>query len=169
MPKKPTWYQQFEGIVEALKKLPDDQPIRRFEVQSLLHVGRTEATRIMSLAGSEQVGAYTIVKADALVRYLESRREDAGLARKRKNRIAHTVATERALQPARSATFKLPKLPMVGDLSADIEFQDGVLSTRYQGFEDVVGKLVSLAKAMQFDPERFRELAEAGLAAEVGA
>lgn len=160
MPKKPDWYRQFEGIVERLSNLPPDQELIRQSIEGIFGVKRTEARRIFVIAGGE--GRF--IKVSALLKYVESRREDAGAQRKRKNRLAHTIATEKCLAPARTAAFRLPKLPSVGDIHPDVRFESGVLFVPYGGFEDLVAKMLTLAKAMQFDTEKFREMAEHGLA-----
>jgi hypothetical protein len=163
MPKKPDWYAQFEGIVEKLSSFHPDQPLNRVDVEKLLKVKRTEATRILNLAG----GKNGLLNARTLLLYVESRREDAGHDRRRRDKLAHVVASERSMAPLRDRTFRLPKLPSIEDIPETVQFSNGVLTLRYESFEDLFTQIFLLAKAAQFDGERLLDLVARSLPAKL--
>jgi hypothetical protein len=163
MPRKPDWYANFEPILERLSSLDPAQGLSRPTVQEIFAVKKTEATRVMKVAGAVPAGPLLFVKASALLAYVESRRGEVKKERKRRSAIAHTVATEASITPARYATFKLPKVPNFDDLGDAVSFREGTLLLKYSSFEDLIAKLMSLGKAGLHQADRFQEIVEKSL------
>lgn len=161
MPRKPDWYANFESILERLSTLHNEQ-ITRQAVEEIFGVKKTEAVRIMRVAGGWTAGKSMFVLGTALILYVESRRGEVKKERKRRSAIAQTVATEASITPARYSTFKLPPVPNFDELT-DISFEAGALRVGYVSFEDLMVKLVSLSKAMLHQADRFQEIVEKSL------
>jgi hypothetical protein len=169
MARKPDWYANFEPIMSRLSSLEPTRQLVRKNVEELFGVKRTEANRIMQIAGAQSIGqgAKTMIEVRTLVLYLESRRGDFKKERKRRNAFAHVVATEAAISPARYATFRLPPIPNFDALGDSLQFRNGVMSIRYESFEDLISKIISMGQAGLHQSDRFRELVEQGLIGEV--
>jgi hypothetical protein len=166
MPRKPEWFANLEPILERLSSLDALQPMNRRDVEDMFAVKKTEANRIMEIAGPDPQlsgGRLMIVRAGSLLRYVESRRGEVKKERKRRSAIAHTVATEASITPARYATFKLPKVPSFDDLGDSVTFCNGTLTVHYVSFEDLMAKLVSLGKAGLHQADRFQEIVQKSL------
>jgi hypothetical protein len=151
--------------MERLSAMHPDQPLGRADVEQIFSVKRTEARRIIEIAGPDPTPEYAraIVLAGVLLRYVESRRGEVKKERKRKNAIAHVVATEAAISPARHSTFKLPKVPSFDELGDAVSFREGALTIQYSSFEDLMAKLVSMGQAALHKSDLFQELVEKSL------
>jgi hypothetical protein len=165
MARKPDWYANFEPILSRLSSLEPGRKLERKHVEELFTVKRTEANRIMEIAGAQSIGqgAKTVIEAGTLRAYVESRAGDFKKERKRRAAVAQVVAEESAISPARHSNFKLPKVPSFDDLGDAVSFCAGAMTVKYDSFEDLMSKLVSLGKAGLHQSERFQEIVEKGL------
>lgn len=165
MARKPDWYANFEPILSRLLSLEPARKLQRKHVEELFEVKRTEANRIMEIAGATPTGqgARTVIEVGTLKAYVESRRGDFKKERKRRAAVAQVVAEESSISPARYSNFKLPKVPSFDDLGDAVSFREGSMTVKYESFEDLMSKLVSLGKAGLHQSDRFQEIVEKGL------
>lgn len=169
MARKPEWFAQIEGIRERLSSLHPEATLVRVDVETLFSVKRTEATRIFQIAGGIGLGRgqTALITAGHLLRYVESRQGEVKKERKRRAAFAQVVAEEAAISPARHSNFKLPKVPSFDELGDAVSFRAGEMKVKYESFEDLMSKLVSLGKAGLHQSDKFQEMVESGLSVSV--
>ncbi|SRR5229473_677713 len=162
MPRKPDWFANTEPIIERLANLEPTQSLNRRNVEDLFSVRKTEAIRVMKIAGAASVGRNMKIPASMLLKYVESRVGDFKKERRRRAGIAKVVTMEASISPARHASFKLPPVPNFDELTG-ITFDCGILRVEYFSFEDLMVKMISLSKAMLHQEGRFEEIVEKSL------
>ena len=168
MPQLPLWYSRVPAILDQLRS-PDAPPfLDRATVESLFHVRRRQAIRLLGAADGYQVGKTFLVERQSLIAFLE-RLENSGAApqaraRKRSvaaalNEVANHAAAQRVQVPATADIFR--RRP--ADLPPAIELlAPGKLQISYRGAEDLLAQIVELAAAAANDFPGFRKLYERG-------
>lgn len=160
MPKKADWLQNIDEIILTVERVPADAKLVRLDIERAFTVNKTEALRIMDIAGSDLTGRFRTVTRDGLLAYLNSRRNEATVARSRRKKVLETVHTEQQLSRTKGLIFKLKESrPRMESLPPSISFEEtGVLKVAYSDGQDLAQSLVDLAKAMMFDFDRFVEI-----------
>jgi hypothetical protein len=170
MPAKPRWYQQIGSIIERAQAWNPEQLLNRIDIQELFGVKRTEATRILEIVGCDKAGFHILTKAENVLAYVRSIRDTPAYLKehRRRTRLARTVATEAAMQPAREVKVILLKQPSFDNLLEGISFvglscDEGEIRIRYERpnvAQSATERLVALSHAMLHQHDRFVEVLE---------
>ena len=167
MPKLPAWYLRVPEILGQLRAPGAPPFLDRTAVETLFHVSRRQAIRLLGAAQGYQVGKTFLVERESLVRFLESV-ETSGAApaarvRKRSvasalNEVANAAAAQRVQVRTNPDVFR--RRP--ADLPVAIELvAPGKLQISYHGAEDLLAQIVELATAAANDFPAFRQIYEA--------
>lgn len=168
MPQLPLWYSRVPAILGQLRSPGAPPFLDRSAVESLFHVSRRQAIRLLGAADGYQVGKTFLVERQALMAFLESV-ENSGAgpearARKRSvvaalDEVRNHAAAQRIQVPATADVFR--RRP--ADLPPAIELvAPGKLQISYSGAEDLLAQIVELAAAAANDFPGFRKLYESG-------
>ena len=162
MPAKPRWLLAIPDAISQLKKL-DRQLLTRRDIERLFGVGKVRAAALMKTFGAQLVGNQRTLPRTKLLQQLKKHRGRAAF-RGEEERRARLVAE---LQQARltGVRFKVPAETLsakLANLPEGVFVARGRIEVRFDGAEDALARLYSLAQALGNDYERFEELVGKG-------
>ena len=162
MPAKPRWLLSIPDAISQLEQL-DRTLLTRRDIEHLFGVSKVRAAALMKTFGAEMTGNLRTLPRTKLLRQLKKHRQ-RGAFRGEEERRARLVAE---LQKARltGVRFKVPAETMsaqLANLPEGVSVARGRIEVRFDGAEDALARLYSLAQALGNDYERFEELVGRG-------
>ena len=164
MPPRKTWSVRLAEIREELSALTVPV-IDRAVFERIFRVRRRRAIQLMQYFGGWQTGQAFLVDRLELLRQLEPLEASADYVLERRRRERLTEALENVRRQRRGRQVALPveaarREPDLAALPAGIQLNAGSLSVRFEGAEDLLGKLYQLSQAAAHDFEAFRRAVE---------
>ena len=158
MPAKPRWLLSIPDAITQLEQL-DRQLLTRRDIERLFGVGKVRAAALMKTFGAELVGNQGTLPRTRLLQQLKKHRGRAAF-RVEEERRARLAAE---LQKARltGVRFKVPVETMSAKLSNlpdGVSVERGRIEVRFEGAEDALARLYTLAQALGNDLGRFQAL-----------
>ena len=158
MPAKPRWLLAIPDAVRQLEQLDRDLLTRR-DIERLFGVGKVRAASLMKTFGAELVGNQRTLPRTRLLQQLKKHRGRAAF-RVEEERRARLAAE---LQKARltGVRFKVPVETMsakLANLPDGVSVERGRIEVRFEGAEDALARLYTLAQALGNDLGRFQAL-----------
>ena len=158
MPAKPRWLLAIPDAISQLEQL-DRQLLTRRDIERLFGVGKVRAAALMTTFGAELVGNQKTLPRTKLLQQLKKHRGRAAF-RVEEERRARVVAE---LQQARLTgfRFKVPAETMsakLANLPDGVSVERGRIEVRFDGAEDALARLYTLAQALGNDLGRFQAL-----------
>ena len=158
MPAKPRWLLAIPDAISQLENL-DRQLLTRRDIERLFGVGKVRAAALMTTFGAELVGNQKTLPRTKLLQQLKKHRGRAAF-RVEEARRARLVAE---LQQARltGVRFKVPAETMsakLANLPDGVSVERGRIEVRFEGAEDALARLYTLAQALGNDLGRFQAL-----------
>ena len=158
MPAKPRWFLAIPDAISQLEQL-DRQLLTRRDIERLFGVGKVRAAALMKTFGAELVGNQRTLPRTRLLQQLKKHRGRAAF-RVEEERRARLVAE---LQQARLTgyRFKVPAEAMsakLANLPEGVSVERGRIEVRFEGAEDALARLYTLAQALGNDLGRFQAL-----------
>ena len=158
MPAKPRWLLAIPDAISQLEQLDRDLLTRR-DIERLFGVGKVRAAALMKTFGAELVGNQRTLPRTRLLQQLKKHRGRAAF-RVEEERRARLVAE---LQKARltGVRFKVPVETMsakLANLPDGVSVERGRIEVRFDGAEDALARLYTLAQALGNDLARFQAL-----------
>ncbi len=163
MPRKPSWYNDLDAIIDALERFP--RPVvDRATVEQLLGVGRRRAQQILAPCTTERIGANALADRRELITRLRrlAAGEEASYEQRRRQKVAC------AIDEFRRTRLEKPHLLVEAparvvyqefrDLPPGIELAPGAITIRFDHPEQALQKLLALAMAIGNDRNRFDRL-----------
>ena len=162
MPAKPRWLLSIPDAISQLEQL-DRTLLTRRDIEHLFGVSKVRAAALMKTFGAEMTGNLRTLPRTKLLRQLKKHRQ-RGAFRGEEERRARLVAE---LQKARltGVRFKVPAETMsaqLANLPEGVSVARGRIEVRFDGAEDALARLYSLAQALGNDYERFEALVGRG-------
>ena len=151
MPAKPRWLLAIPDAISQLEQLDRDLLTRR-DIERLFGVGKVRAAALMKTFGAELVGNQRSLPWTRLLQQLKKHRGRAAF-RVEEERRARVVAE---LQQARltGVRFKVPVETMsakLANLPEGVSVERGRIEVRFDGAEDALARLYTLAQALGND------------------
>ena len=158
MPAKPRWLLAIPDAISQLEQF-DRQLLTRRDIERLFGVRKVRAAALMKTFGAELVGNQRTLPRTKLLQQLKKHRGRAAF-RGEEERRARLVAE---LQQARltGVRFKVPAETMsakLADLPEGVSVERGRIEVRFEGADDALSRLYTLAQALGNDLARFRAL-----------
>ena len=162
VPAKPRWLLAIPDAISQLEQF-DRQLLTRRDIERLFGVSTARAATLMQTFGAEMTGNQRTLPRTKLLQQLRKHRGRAAF-RGEEQRRARLVAE---LQKARltGVRFKVPAETMSGKLAnlpEGVSVARGRIEVRFDGAEDALARLYSLAQALGNDYERFKALVGRG-------
>ena len=158
MPAKPRWLLAIPDAISQLEQL--DRPLlTRRDIERLFGVGKVRAAALMKTFGAELVGNQRTLPRTKLLQQLKKHRGRSAFRVEEERRAR--VAAE--LQKARltGVRFKVPVETMsakLANLPDGVSVERGRIEVRFDGAEDALARLYTLAQALGNDLGRFQAL-----------
>ena len=158
MPAKPRWLLAIPDAISQLEQF-DRQLLTRRDIERLFGVRKVRAAALMKTFGAELVGNQRTLPRTKLLQQLKKHRGRSAF-RGEEERRARLVAE---LQQARltGVRFKVPAETMsakLADLPEGVSVERGRIEVRFEGADDALSRLYTLAQALGNDLARFRAL-----------
>ena len=158
MPAKPRWLLAIPDAISQLEQL-DRQLLTRRDIERLFGVGKVRAAALMTTFGAELVGNQKTLPRTKLLQLLKKHRGRAAFRHEEERR--ERLASE--LQKARltGVRFKVPAENMsakLANLPDGVTVERGRIEVRFEGAEDALMRLYTLAQALGNDLGRFQSL-----------
>ncbi len=158
MPAKPRWLLAIPDAISQLEQL-DRQLLTRRDIERLFGVGKVRAAALMTTFGAELVGNQKTLPRTKLLQLLKKHRGRAAFRHEEERR--ERLASE--LQKARltGVRFKVPAENMsakLANLPDGVTVERGRIEVRFDGAEDALMRLYTLAQALGNDLGRFQAL-----------
>jgi hypothetical protein len=156
MPRKPEWYQQIPSALALLRTFPAPV-VDRAALETLLHVGRREAIRLMHRFGGYQAGRTFLIGREDLSRQLEGIRNGDAYQweSRRRERLDQTLKTMRRVVIQVTNEVKNRKLL---DLPPGVELERNRLEIHFESAEDLLSKLFEFSRTISEDYDSFCSL-----------
>jgi len=163
MPRKSEWYQHVPSALEELEHFPAPV-VDRAALERLLRLGRREAIRLMHRFGGYQAGRTFLIDRSDLVRQLEVVAAGDEFSREEQRRLRLTDHLSKVRRELAARRVRIERLPdRAGDeLPAGVRLEPGLLEIEFMDTEQLLQRLLGLARAISADYEKFRHLAEPG-------
>lgn len=165
MSKIRSWFLRIPLILQHLDA--DPQAVyTRAEVEALFHVGRSQATDLMKIAGAEiRTGAETTVSRDNLRFYLATAPEAQAFLAEMKRREDLNKKLVQTAEESRQRAIPIPGAKPSDDRTrfadlTNIALTPGMLQIAASDFKDLLRTLWLFAKAMGNEPEVFERLCD---------
>ena len=158
MPAKPRWLLAIPDAISQLEQL-DRQLLTRRDIERLFGVGKVRAAALMTTFGAELVGNQKTLPRTKLLQQLKKHRGRAAF-RVEEERRARLV-TELRQARLTGFRFKVPAETMSAKLSNlpdGVSIERGRIEVRFDGAEDALARLYTLAQALGNDLQRFQAL-----------
>lgn len=151
LPRPVEWYQHVPAAIYTLRGLPCPV-VDRSCVESIFHLGRRQAIRLMSRFGGYQSGkAYLLDRLD-LIQKLEAILDQANFSqdRARRQRVASMAIELQQNWKARQKTIQPAPSPIRGfaDLPHSIILEERRLEIHFATQEELLTHLLSLVQAL---------------------
>lgn len=155
MPPCPKWFTRIEKIEVCLENQPPQARLGRAEVAALFGVQRTEAQRILRLAGGAGQDQRWDIPARRLLAWVQDRAPEAD--RENARRETHS-RLDKDLNPAwRKHEFTTwDRIPhRIEDWPTGVTLEPGVLHIRYNAPNELFETLMQVAQIAADDYDRF--------------
>jgi len=166
MPRKAEWWQHIPSALEQLHSITLPV-IDLAALESLLHVHRRDAIRLMHRFGGYLAGRTFLIDRVHLIAQLETwvTSEDYGRERRRWVKLSEALARSRHELQARAVVIPAPEeiwRRHLQDLPRGIQIHPGKLEITFQGTVELLQSLLELSQAISNDFEKFQILIEGG-------
>jgi hypothetical protein len=134
--------------------------IDRLAIETLFAVSRRQAVRILEKLGAFTLGHALVIDRLELIGKLEQiARGDTHVGeRRRRERLDDELKRVRREQRARQVAIRAAP-PRPAGLPSGVALAPGRLEVEFGSIEDLLGKLLGLARAISQDLDRYREMA----------
>ena len=158
VPAKPRWLLSIPDAISQLENL-DRILLTRRDIERLFGVSKARAATLMQTLGAELVGNQRTLPRTKLLQQLKKHRGRAAF-RVEEERRARLVAELQQARPT-GVRFKVPAETMSAKLSNlpdGVSVERGRIEVRFDGAEDALARLYTLAQALGNDLGRFQAL-----------
>lgn len=157
MPRKAEWTNKLDEAIAQLRQL-QVSTVDRAGVERLFGVSPRQALRILHGFSPDMVGKNLAVDRVALIAHLEALQAGEPVQReqRRLRRVSDEIDQLRRGAQARKVPIPESQPSLQGQ---GTRLEPGRLEIRFTSGEDLLGKLLELARAVAEDPEQFRTAA----------
>ena len=159
LPRKTEWTSRLGPALEALRA-SESVWVDRTALEQLLGVSPRQAVRILRSLSPHLAGKSLVIGRQTLIGRLEAIRQGEAVQSEhlRLSRVAAELDTVRRSLAARMVTVPVavPSASGLAGLSEGICLEPGRLQITFSDSQELLGKLLELARAVADDPEQFR-------------
>jgi hypothetical protein len=151
MPRKPEWYQQLPTALAMIRTFPAPV-VDRAGLETLLHVSRRSAIRLMHRFGGYQAGRTFLIAREDLLRQLEAIRDSDTYQWESRRRERLDKALQKKIVIPVTSTVKDRDLL---NLPSGVELERRRLEIRFESTEELLRQLFEFSQVISNDYDSF--------------